>query len=259
MQVEFIDSMGSDMTVVNAARASFDRVKAGEFDQKDESLLLYLARGYSSEDWEELMLRLMEAAVGYHPEQPTSALANLVWEIKTKQTHFQPFAHPQLSFRMTLPLAIARQFWRSHVGASGGDCGYPAWSEKSFRYVDKMPSMFIPEQFRGRAANNKQGSEGFVPIPDDVDLHDLLAHQIDVYQKFIVAGVAPEMARFFLPQNIETTFTWTGSLMFFARLAYLRNKSDAQRECNEVMSLIEEHIKRLFPKSWEALMTGNIL
>ena len=43
MQVKLIDSMGSDLTVVNAARVSFAK-ESYEFSDKDEKLINYLAK-----------------------------------------------------------------------------------------------------------------------------------------------------------------------------------------------------------------------
>ncbi len=40
--VELVDHMGSDLTVVNSARVSFNNHK-DEFDKKDEKLIKYLA------------------------------------------------------------------------------------------------------------------------------------------------------------------------------------------------------------------------
>ena len=42
MQVEYVDKMGSDLTVVNAARVSYAK-QAERFEDKDEKLIKYLA------------------------------------------------------------------------------------------------------------------------------------------------------------------------------------------------------------------------
>ena len=43
MKVDFIDKLGSDLSVVNAARVSFAKRKT-ELDEKDEKLIKYLAK-----------------------------------------------------------------------------------------------------------------------------------------------------------------------------------------------------------------------
>ena len=42
MKVELIDKMGNDLSVVNAARVSYAKVK-DDFDTSDEKLIKYLA------------------------------------------------------------------------------------------------------------------------------------------------------------------------------------------------------------------------
>ena len=136
IKVTYLDHMGSDKTVVNAARASFGKESKGPITKADVGLLNFLARGFDQKAWDELAGKVMMA-------QTLDDIKELLWLVKTTPTHFAPFTHPQLSLRIEAPLAIARQMWRSHVGLSGGDHGYPGWSEESRRYVDKRSGLFL--------------------------------------------------------------------------------------------------------------------
>jgi thymidylate synthase (FAD) len=255
IEVTYVDHMGSDKTVINAARASFNKVSEGDITDRDISLIKFLARGYSSEEWDTVANTL---ALSTDSEE----IKQIMWTIKNKATHFIPFAHPQISVRVTAPLAIARQCWKSHVGASGGDVGYPAWSEESRRYLDNTPDFYMPDVFRVRADNVKQGSGG---IADGV-LHTYAASSLSQaykstereYSDLLEEGIAPEQARLSLSTGMMVTWTWTGSIAFFARLCQLRMDAHAQKESGDVVFKIGDIVSELFPVCWEALMTGDV-
>ena len=218
MRVELaLKPMGDDLAVVNAARVSFNKAKT-ELDEADKRLIRYLA-------------------------------AN---------NHESPFAHTALSMTVEAPLFVARQLWKSHVGAASGDVGVFAWNETSRRYVDDEPTIHTPDQWRGRADNVKQGSGGELP-PDDAALVSRVYETgagaaLAAYHSLLRRGVAPEQARMVLPQAMNTSWRWTGSILFFARVCRLRLDSHAQQETQEIARQIGAICYGKFPVSWEALM-----
>jgi len=209
MIVQSFPTLDDDLTVVNAARASFGKQKE-VFDEADAKLIRYLA----------------------------------------KHNHIMPFAHPHIRFRIEAPIFVARQLAKHQVGA--------VWSEESRRYVDDKPDFYAPMMWRGRADNVKQGS-GACLTGTDANLADsvynvaMIAATHD-YNRLLEVGVAPEMARMVLPQSAMTTWIWTGSLLFFARVCKLRLDSHAQAETREVAEEIAERCAEVFPVSWAALM-----
>ena len=208
MKVEVVDSMGTDLTVVNAARVSFDKHHE-EFTSGDEKLIAYLAR----------------------------------------HGHWTPFGHPQLQFRISAPIFVARQLVKHQVGL--------VWNEVSRRYVDTVPTFHIPSQWRSRAEDKKQGSGkefrdlNFKITDKVIDLH---TDALDLYRQLLDAKVAPEQARLVLPQSMYTEWYWTGSLYAFARVCKLRISDDAQEETKEVAQLISTLINNKFPISWKYLI-----
>ena len=74
-----------------------------------------------------------------------------------------------------------------------------------------------------------------------------------LYENLLKTGVAPEQARMILPQNMVTSWYWTGSLMFFHRVFRQRTDSHAQVETQEVAKQIGNICGKLFPVSWLAL------
>jgi len=211
MIVHSFPTLDDDLTVVNAARASFGKEKA-VFDEADAKLIRYLA----------------------------------------KNNHIMPFAHPHIRFRIEAPIFVARQLAKHQVGG--------VWSEESRRYVDDEPTVHCLIDWRERAGNVKQGSGG--AMDGDKALLATLAYEKSVrvaqeaYRLLLEAGVAPEQARMVLPQSMNTTWIWTGSLLFFARVCKLRLDAHAQAETREVAEKIAYECAKVFPVSWEALMAN---
>lgn len=171
-----------------------------------------------------------------------------------REGHWSPFSHPQLSFRVSAPLFVARQLGKHQVGL--------AWNEESRRYIDGEPVFYAPETWRSRAANVKQGSsdDGVDPgsiYAFDTWQEDYGAHTEDClhyYNSLIQRGVCPEQARMVLPQSMMVNWIWTGSLYAFARVVRQRLDSHAQRECYPVANDIRNALYEQFPVSAAALL-----
>ena len=165
--------------------------------------------------------------------------------------HFSPFGHAFASFRVKAPIFVARQLVKHQ---------YLRWNEISRRYVDDEPEFYVPELWRGRSADKKQGSSGDVyynykRYVDDEGKHfgiDKVCLQ--EYREMLEDGIAPEMARMVLPTSQMTEWYWSGSLDAFADMCKLRCKEDTQYETRLVADQISEKMKQLFPVSWDALV-----
>ena len=165
-----------------------------------------------------------------------------------------PFAHPQVQFRIKAPIFVARQFFKHTTGT--------VRSEISRRYVDDVPTFFLPEEWRSRPEGNiKQGSGG--PVSEETAGNAYaqwgyaMASCRESYGNLLAAGVAPEMARMVLPQAMITEWVETASLFFWARLCKLRLDPHAQQESQDLARQIANHIALLFPVSWAALMENH--
>ena len=112
----------------------------------------------------------------------------------------------------------------------------------------------MPDRWRGRSADKKQGSEGVV---EGVTVKQYNEVCLDAYQQMIEAGVAPEQARMILPQSTMTEWYWSGSLDAFASMCKLRLKEDTQYESRLVAQQISAKMAELFPVSWQALVGGD--
>jgi thymidylate synthase (FAD) len=129
------------------------------------------------------------------------------------------------------------------------------WNEVSRRYVDDEPMFYIPTEWRGKPINAKQGSSS--PLQDQYSSMEaaLISSQYasDAYEALLKLGVAPEQARMILPQNMMTTWFWTGSMLAFHRVFRQRTDSHAQTETQDVAKQIGVICNELFPVSWSAL------
>ena len=202
MNIELIDKMGSDASIVNAARVAFGK-EITEVSERDEKLIKYLA----------------------------------------DHEHWSPFAHASLQFRSKAPVFVARQLVKHQVGL--------IWNEVSRRYVDDKPEFYIPFLWRKRAENVKQGSSD---EEVEYDITPAIQYVEETYNNLLKAGIAPEMARMVLPQNMMTEWIWSGTLYAFARVCNLRNKPDAQQETRMITGQMEKHMQDHFPISCKHLL-----
>jgi thymidylate synthase (FAD) len=163
-------------------------------------------------------------------------------------SHVTPFFHPQVRFRIKMPIFVAREWYRHQIGF--------ARNEVSRRYVETLPELWTPEFLRERDTNKKQGSKE-TPIEHNDDCMALIkehhAECLDLYNKLLIKGVCPEQARIILPQSMMTEFIETGSLAAYARLYKLRTDPTAQREIQDLANTVGIAIEKHFPVSWKAL------
>ena len=174
-----------------------------------------------------------------------------------QHNHITPFFHPQLRFRLKMPIYVAREWFRHTVGF--------ARNEVSRRYVDDPPEFYLPpvDSMRERDKNIKQGSLGS-SIEEAAHFRDKMKkfqrEAADLYWELIEEGkLAPELARGILPQSMYTEFIETGSLSAYSRLCSLRLDPHAQAEIRAYAAVVSELIKERFPVCWNALHPDNTI
>ena len=221
MFCEFIDKMGTDKTVVDAARVSFSKRTQWERNIPNQGI-------YELSDRDKKLINYLAT-----------------------HNHWSPFGHCSISLHIGAPVFVARQLVKHQVGLT--------WNEVSRRYVDHPPEFYHPETWRGRPVDKKQGSsdETVTWLNRErrvgSEVHKSERHAAELYHSMIVAGVSPEQARMVLPQSMMTEWYWSGTLYAFARVCNLRCKPDTQEETREIAWKIDEISKEHFPVSWAAL------
>jgi len=215
IEVKYIDHMGSDLSVVNAARVSFGK----------------------ESEWEQQVHPSGDYADNILSDRDTNLIKYLA-----KHKHMSPFGHSFASFHVKAPIFVARQLVKHK---------FLRWNEISRRYVDDEPEFYVPDVWRGRSADKKQGSDGVVQtFVQDWDTYN---PSLKLYTELLEDGVAPEQARMVLPQSMMTEWYWSGSLDAFADMCNLRCKPDTQAETREVANKVSNFMSCSFPVSWEAL------
>ena len=215
IEATYVDHMGDDLSVVNAARVSFGKKSELEcidmvkgvyvMSQKDTKLIQYLA----------------------------------------KNKHLSPFGHCFASFHIKAPIFVARQLVKHK---------FLRWNEISRRYVDSDPEFYYVDKWRGRSEDKKQGSSGTVDVKGLTKLGAANWASVNTYHSLLQLGVCPEQARMVLPQSMMTEWYWSGSLDAFSDMCNLRCASDTQAETQSVAVQISRKTRKLFPVSWEALV-----
>jgi thymidylate synthase (FAD) len=216
INVQLVDSMGDDLTVVNSARVSYNsssdwvgQIHSGEYrtlSHKDVRLIRYLAN----------------------------------------HRHTSPFGHCFASFYVQSPIFVARQLVKHK---------FLRINEVSRRYKTHEPEFYEP-YWREKPENSKQGSGGAMEISQEAEMmfHATLRNALTTYDMMIKEGVSPEQARSILPQNMMTSWYWSGSLDAWADMCKLRCAKDTQAETRIVASVIYGEMLKLYPVSWAALM-----
>jgi thymidylate synthase (FAD) len=193
-----------------------------------------------------------KAASNYTPEQNQKLIQYLA-----THNHWSPFAHVVITMKEKVPIFVARQRFKHRIGFE--------YNEVSRRYVDDTPEFFVPDVWRKRAENKKQGSSDEVithiqePNGDSYEINfeyeGLLQHVMELYTDMIQSGVAPEQARMVLPQSMMTEYIVTGSLAAWARAYKLRSDEHSQKEIRDLAEEWQKIIGGIkeLEHSWRAL------
>ena len=217
MLVTYVDHMGSDLFVANAARKSF---------------------GAGYETWSEV------------PRTPRGRSdRELVMDL-ARDGHVLPFRHPHITIECDAPIPVARQLGKHQVGLDWSEISrrYKTQGIEFYR---------IGRGWRADVKDRRQGSGSTLgdDIQDRLQMieNDVIQHCMNAYVEALESGASPEQARFLLPQGMIVSWTWTGSLLAFAHLHKLRTHPDTQLETRDFAEQCSKIMADLFPVSWEAL------
>lgn len=208
-----VDHMGTDLTVVNAARRShgvlhttFSWEKKNERSRSDDELIGDLVSG----------------------------------------GHFLPFRHPHIELSCAAPLPIARQLGKHQVGMTWSEISrrYKKGGITFHELNGTWRAEPGPRQGTGeRLTMSKQ------VILGSIQQRNIKNCIID-FDEAIGHGACLEQARFLLPQSMDVLWTWTGSLLAWYHVYHMRNHPDVQKECRDFAQLLPSIIGELYPVSW---------
>jgi flavin-dependent thymidylate synthase len=150
---------------------------------------------------------------------------------------YTPRCHQWASFEIEAPIPIRTQDFKHKVGFID--------NEVSRRYVSYEPSVHEIAEWRKKPESAKQGSGGSLKLPLRLRMLTALSDKLSVatYNALIAADVAPEQARFKLPQGMNTKYIRTGTREAFENYFSLRCAADAQFEIQQLATSIREQIQ----------------
>jgi thymidylate synthase (FAD) len=232
MMVDYIQHWGDDLIVCNAARVSLDKYTEWNIETVGSD------DGYG---WVEEMVASLKPA----DEKLIKYLA--------VNKHTSCFEHMGATLKLKVPIFIARQIQRHRTFS---------YNEISRRYVDSPPEFFYPDTWRKRADNVKQGSseeslDGYALESVTDEFEGAIEDAVDAYNSLMGQGVAPELARMILPQNMYTEFYMSGNLRAWSHFLQLRLDGHAQKEVRQVAQQVVDILTPLYPISIDALLNGE--
>lgn len=217
--VRLIDSMGSDLSVVNSARVSYDKA-VNELGASDEKLIKFLAtHGHTSP--------FRHATLQFEVYAPLM-VARQHWKYIIGSAHQDPMVAWNESSRRYI-------------------------TEENQYYTPK------PNEWRSKPENSKQGSGKPLSLEKGSLLTNKLIHMQTLgearYKEAMDMGVAPEQARLFLPAyGVFVRYYWTASLQGVAHVLNQRLAKDAQKE----FQLYAEAIYKLSSPKFEVSLKALV-
>lgn len=217
ISVEYVDHMGNDLRVANAARKSF---------------------GADYQEWSET------------PRTPRGRSDRELVEDLADDGHILPFRHPHLTLEGVAPLPVARQLEKHQVGFTWSEISRRYQTKGlTFHKIDVWRRA-AEEKRQGSGPPVDSNVQALLESIQQVSERDA----VNAYKQALRLGAAPEQARFLLPQSMDVYWTWTGSLLGFANLYIGRTHPDVQAETRQFAEGVAAICAPLFPVAWKALI-----
>ena len=210
--VEVIDSLGTDLTVVNSARVSFGK-RHTKYTDGDRKLVRFLAKYKHFSPFRHMIVQ-------FHLKAPEFVMRQWYKHVVGIET------------------------------TSSSSTKDHAWNEISGRYVP-VEEYYIPKVFRAQSEDNKQASEGSVDDQDGTSRlwKDAIWYANHFYKSLLKNGVAKEQARAILPLSQYTEVYWTASFQAIMNFIELRNEKTAQWEIHQYAKIIKEMMYDIYPET----------
>ena len=212
--IEVVDSLGDDLTPVNAARVSFGG-RSKKFEAKDRRLSKFLIK---------------------HKHFSPFRHQHAMMIIKA----------PEFVMRQWYKHVVGIETTSDHPTKDH------AWNEISGRYIP-VKEYYIPEVWRKQSEDNKQASEGELDDLHQKRMNHLYDRYLKdverVYDTMVQTGMAKEQARIVLPLSQYTLVWWTASFQSIMNFIDLRDEKTAQWEIREYAKVLKELMLEIYPET----------
>ena len=210
--IELVDTLGDDLTPVNAARVSFGG-RSETFEEKDRKLSKFLIK---------------------HKHFSPFRHQHCMFIIKA----------PEFVMRQWYKHVVGIETTSSHVTKDH------AWNEISGRYVP-YDEFYEPTEFRKQSEDNKQASDGLVKNQKNAKKVWEMGQNVAIscYRQLLDMGMAKEQARSILPLTVYTKVWWTASFQSVMNFIELRDEPTSQVEIQEYARGLKEIMLEKFPET----------
>ena len=210
--IELVDTLGDDLTPVNAARVSFGG-RSETFEEKDRKLSKFLIK---------------------HKHFSPFRHQHCMFILKA----------PEFVMRQWYKHVVGIETTSAHVTKDH------AWNEISGRYVP-YDEFYEPTEFRKQSEDNKQASDGLVDdqIRATMMWREAQTKTIETYKELLDMGMAKEQARSILPLTVYTKVWWTASFQSIMNFIELRDEPTSQVEIQEYARALKEIMLETFPET----------
>lgn len=222
-KVEYVQHMGTDLTIVNAARVSFGKEKSF-IDEKDERLISYLARHKHTSTFEHNVVTFRFTVPLF---------------VRSQHHRHRTWSYNEISRRYTdvdIQFYEPKQFRTQH---------------KTNRQASNTGELINPSM--------REVSNYLHPVADYTASHAFAEHNrnsLKLYERLLESGVCREQARATLPQSMYTQYYGTANLSNIFKFVGLRLHEGAQWEIQRVASAVLDITENLYPIATRAYKKG---
>ena len=210
--VEYVSHMGTDLSVVNAARVSFGSEKKS-VDEKDVKLINYLMSHNHSSPFEHCTITFKFTVPLF---------------IRSQHHRHRTWAYNEISRRYT---SVDMRFY----------------SPDRFRTQHKSNRQASEDNLINPIINSSFSPVGIESASEAVNRHH--SASLSLYNGLLDSGVCREQARGILPQNLYTEYFGTVNLHNLLKFISLRSHSGAQWEIQQVAEACLEIAQEYYPHS----------
>jgi thymidylate synthase (FAD) len=210
--INYVDHMGTDLTIVNSARVSFGKNKE-EIDERDAKLINYLVRNKHTSTFEHNL-------VTYRFVVPLF--------VRSQHHRHRTWSYNEISRRYT---DVDIRFYEPEMFRTQHKSNRQASNAEELNNpVIRVP--YGPSGFRGEASKV---------------IKDWNEKSLKLYNSLVDGGVCREQARGVLPQNMYTEYYGTVNLSNLLKFIDLRTHKGAQLEIQKVAEACLEIATDLWP------------
>ena len=215
-KVQYIEHMGSDLTIVNSARVSFG-VEKEELDARDKKLINYLVKHRHTSTFEHNVVTFKFVVPLF---------------VRSQHMRHRTWSYNEISRRYTdkdLAFYCPNAFRTQHK------------SNRQSSNQDEINPILYPDL-----------SDPAFGISCMQELRSHVGRSVILFENLMAAGVCREQARMVLPQNLYTEYYGTCNLNNLLKFIDLRTHEGAQQEIQDVAKACLEIARELWPEAVQA-------